>query len=98
MAFHQYSNLRPVHYYWFVSLAFCFFIQEIIFLPSVFSNKASNTEVFPSLPPKLYHREATIIYPYRAYIPVGDTEDKHMNEYSILSGGNKCHEKNETAS
>lgn len=41
MAFHQYSNLKPVHYYWFVFLSY-FFIQEIIFLPSAFSNKASN--------------------------------------------------------
>lgn len=80
MAFDQHPNLRPVHCYWFVFLSFYFFIQEIIFLPSFFSNKASNIKVLSLLPLKLHHREATKIHLYGAYILVVDPEYKHMNE------------------
>lgn len=50
MAFDRYPDLRPVHCYLLAFLSFYFFfIQEIIFLLSAFSNKASNIEVFPFL-------------------------------------------------
>lgn len=79
MAFDQPPNLRPVHCYWFVFGPSIFFIQEIIFPPSFFSSKASNTEVLSFLLLKLYHRETTKIHLYGAYILVVDPEYKHMN-------------------